>query len=377
MRRPRPLAGVAARAVHRRWPVARSICPALVVFVASAIFLRSPPAQAHEFRALAASIVEVQDTGKAATYRATVHNPNSQPIFRDPARTLANIGLALPPTCQPQGPRAHPGPQTWSQTFVCSEPLTGPVGLTGLDLSLVDAVLQLQLPAAPKSVVLTAASPTVALGAGDELRLSAMSYVRIGVEHIFAGLDHLAFVLGLVWLLLADATARSIGGRRFVRRLVAAVTAFTLGHSLSLVAVTALGVHPAAPPIETLIALSVVILARELCRPSGAEPTLSTSQPWLVACGFGLLHGCGFAGALAEIGLPSDGFLLALAAFNLGVEAGQLCVVAALLALLWPISKAWGRGQNWQRLKVTGGYVLGIVAATWTLDRALACFFPS
>ncbi len=332
-------------------------------------------AHAHEFRALAVRVMHVEHNA----YRVTVHNPNRGPVFSDPSRGLESLTLVVPATCRMAATRAHLGPQTWSQLFTCDGELRGEVTLSGLDACLVDAVLYLQIPQAPGSIVLNASHPSVTIDAAQSnTRRSATSYFSIGVEHIAAGLDHLAFVLGLVWLLLDHAVVQRTGPkfatRRLARRLVATITAFTLGHSLALVAVTALGLQLPSPPVEALIALSVVILARELVIPA-TSPTLSTSHPWLMAGGFGLLHGCGFAGALREIGLGEGSFALAVAAFNLGVEAGQLCVVAGLLALLVPTAISL-RPQAWRRLTVTAGYCLGIVAAAWTLARMLTSLVP-
>ena len=154
------------------------------------------------------------------------------------------------------------------------------------------------------------------------------AYVRLGVGHILAGPDHLLFVFGLV--LLAGAT----------RRLLATVTAFTLGHSVTLTA-AALGlVAVPVDPIEVAIAASVFVLAVELARDPGRASAIRR-RPWVMAFAFGLLHGFGFAGALAEAGLPGDEIPLALLGFNLGIEAGQVAFVACVLAAgaaLWPLA---------------------------------------
>src|SRR5262249_43100003 len=144
-------------------------------------------------------------------------------------------------------------------------------------------------------------------------------YVRLGITHILLGADHLLFVLGLLLLV------PSLG------MLVRTITAFTLAHSVTLgLAVLGLIAVPAAP-VEALIAASIVLVALELVRDPGAAPTLGRRAPWAIALGFGLLHGLGFAGALADVGLPADRIPLALLGFNAGVEVGQLAFVAAML----------------------------------------------
>src|SRR6185295_4271413 len=142
----------------------------------------------------------------------------------------------------------------------------------------------------------------------------AASYLRLGIEHILTGFDHLLFVLGLCLL---------IAGRR---PLLWTLTAFTAGHSVTL-SLAALGfVHVPQAPAEAAIAVTIVILARELARPS-TTPRLLRRRPWAMAALFGLLHGLGFAGALADIGLPAGDIPLALFSFTVGIEIGQIAFV--------------------------------------------------
>lgn len=190
------------------------------------------------------------------------------------------------------------------------------------------------------------------------------AYLRLGIEHLVSGWDHLAFVLALVLL---------VGGGR---RLVATITAFTLGHSLTL-SLAALGFVRLPPaPIEAAIALSILIVAVELARerPSavGQRPSLLGRRPWLLAAGFGLLHGLGFAGALAQVGLPAGEIPLALFGFNLGIELGQLAVVALCLAVgvilrASRLEKAWSLWPRWS--SVVPAYGLGTLAAFWLFER--------
>ncbi len=207
-----------------------------------------------------------------------------------------------------------------------------------------------------RSVVytLTAGQPTVHLyGAADDRRglvEVAQAYLVLGVEHILTGFDHLLFVIGLLFL---------VG---FNRRLVTTITAFTLAHSLTL-ASSALGwLTLRSPPVEATIALSILLVASEALQP---RQTLSKRWPALVAFLFGLVHGLGFAGALAEIGLPQKHLFVALLTFNLGVEAGQLAVVASAFAL-WQVLRRWRVSTQ---ARTPALYAIGSVAAYWTIGR--------
>jgi hydrogenase/urease accessory protein HupE len=185
----------------------------------------------------------------------------------------------------------------------------------------------------------------------------AREYLKLGFEHIVGGLDHLLFVLGLVLLLPAW------------RRLVPVVTAFTVGHSVTL-ALVSLGVVRISPgPVEVAIAASILVLALRLCG-DRAAPEPRRVPLWALAGGFGLLHGLGFAGALAEVGLPAAEIPLALLAFNVGIELGQLLFVAALLAL-GAAFKALPSDlpRSWARVPA---YAMGSLAAFWCLQRTAA-----
>lgn len=183
--------------------------------------------------------------------------------------------------------------------------------------------------------------PSAPVGVGAVLA----RYLGLGVQHILLGVDHLAFVLGLLLLV------------RGLRQAAVALTAFTVGHSVTL-AGAALGLaRLPGPPVEACIALSVVFVAREALRPGGRP-----GVPVVAAVGFGLLHGFGFAGALASLGLPPGYALPALFAFNCGVELGQLLVVGAVVVLT---------GRRLQAgLRRPAAVALGVGAAWLTLVRA-------
>jgi hypothetical protein len=155
--------------------------------------------------------------------------------------------------------------------------------------------------------------------------------------------------------------------------LLATVTAFTLAHSITLALATLGVVHVPGPPVEAAIALSILLLAAELLRAQRGERSLTAQWPWVVAFYFGLLHGFGFAGALTAVGLPQGDVPLALFAFNVGVELGQLAFIAAVLAVL-PLAQRIDLSPAAQRvaLRLTS-YAIGILAAFWFFER-LASF---
>jgi len=186
-------------------------------------------------------------------------------------------------------------------------------------------------------------------------------YLRLGLEHIASGLDHLLFVLGLLLL---------VGGR--LAPVVKTVTAFTLGHSVTL-SLAVLGfVRFPVGLIELAIAASVFVLGAELARGPGAPASRLRRFPWAMAGAFGLLHGFGFAGALAQVGLPSGEIPLSLFAFNLGIELGQLAFVALALAGWRLLVLARAPAPAW--LRAAPAYGIGTLAAYWCLERAAGLF---
>lgn len=181
-------------------------------------------------------------------------------------------------------------------------------------------------------------------------------YLQLGFTHLLAGLDHVLLILGLVWLV------------RQWRELVGTVTAFTLGHSLTLSA-AALGVLRWPPALaEVLIAVTLVVLARQLMRPESRSGP-SGRRPWLLAAAFGLIHGLGFAGALAEIGLPQHEIPLALLAFNLGIEGAQLLLVLAFVPCIHAARHLATGTARELRLRALIAYGIGSIAAYWGFER--------
>jgi hypothetical protein len=157
------------------------------------------------------------------------------------------------------------------------------------------------------------------------------------------------------------------------------VTAFTIAHSITLAAATLGFVKVPGPLIEAAIALSIMLVAVEILNARRGQPSLTARLPWLIAFAFGLLHGFGFAGALAEVGLPQHAIPVALLFFNVGVETGQLIFIAAILSFLWmlghAVSQISGSILNprvFDRFDVTIAYAIGITAAYWLVERTIA-----
>ncbi|MCA9751653.1 MAG: HupE/UreJ family protein [Gemmatimonadetes bacterium] len=184
---------------------------------------------------------------------------------------------------------------------------------------------------------------------------AARRYFDLGVIHIFLGVDHLLFVLGLLLLV------RGTGA------LIKTVTAFTLAHSLTLALAVFDVVHVSSRAVDAVVALSIVFVATEIVHAERGRAGLSARWPWVVSFAFGLLHGLGFAGALGALGLPRPEIPVALLFFNLGVEAGQLVFVFAVVAARAAIRTLRFEPRPWARL--APGYALGVVAGVWLIQR--------
>jgi hydrogenase/urease accessory protein HupE len=183
----------------------------------------------------------------------------------------------------------------------------------------------------------------------------AWTYLLLGVDHILGGIDHLLFVLALLLIV------------RGTKRIITTITAFTAAHSITLAAATLGFVHVPGPPVEAMIALSIVFVASEVVHGYRGKPGLTERAPWIVAFSFGLLHGFGFAGALAEVGLPQAAIPIALFTFNVGVECGQLLFIGAVLGMRYLIMRGARQQDDW--LPVAASYGIGAVAAFWTIQR--------
>lgn len=233
------------------------------------------------------------------------------------------------------------------------------VEVAGLPRTLTDVLLRVRfLDGTSVDHLLRPEAPRVAVSHEPRVGVTVPTYLQLGIEHLLFGFDHILFVVGLMF---------------FVRRplqLVQVVTAFTAAHSITL-ALSTLGVLTLSQrPVEAVIALSILFLAVELVRNTGGGSSPMTRSPWMIAFGFGLLHGFGFAGALAEIGLPDDARAIALLLFNVGVEIGQLVVVGTLLGMLFLVRVSHVRVPAVAAQMPV--YVMGTVSAYWFVERVLS-----
>jgi hydrogenase/urease accessory protein HupE len=232
------------------------------------------------------------------------------------------------------------------------------IRVDGLSLSSINVVVRIVRPDGDVyHTILNARTPQFTITAQEDQPHSFFEYLALGVEHLLTGWDHLTFVLGLLILF------------GWHRRLIAAVTAFTVGHSLTL-ALSVLGIVslPTAL-VEALIAMTIVVLALEIH--SGQHGPV-WKHPWTLPGALGLLHGLGFASVLFDAGLPTDEIPLALLGFNLGLEVGQLGVIAAAGLTFAVVRRVLP--PSWQGNRTVPAYVIGSLAAFWVIERTFAAF---
>ena len=302
---------------------------------------------AHEMRPAFAQLVETQE-GISATLR--------QPLVRgfrpDLALDLGGCRVRSEVISQ-----RHEGTliQSWqeycdqalSQSTLAIRNLYPGVSEVLVSITLLDGGVQ--------RFVVRSDNPVVNLGDADSPLLPA--YLELGIEHLLAGLDHVLFVIALM-VLITDRW-----------RLVATITAFTIPHSITLALSTFQLMQISQSAVEALIALSLLFMAVEML---SKTPSLTANYPWLISFGFGLIHGLGFAGVLREVGLPDDAALWALLLFNVGLEIGQLMVVAACLFLGFLI-RYWRRKITFVPGVILSNllpaYFIGPISVWWLLQR--------
>jgi len=197
-------------------------------------------------------------------------------------------------------------------------------------------------------------------GPAPGVRDAFTAFVGYGVEHILYGFDHLLFVLALILIV------------RDTRALILTVTSFTLAHSMTLALATLGIVNVPGPPVEATIAFSIMLVAAEIVRLREGKPSLTARRPWMIAFCFGLLHGFGFAGALSEIGIPRDDVPLALLAFNIGVELGQLAFIGVFLLVVHLARRLRFADPVLDRASRFAPYAIGSLAAFWFVERVAA-----
>lgn len=273
---------------------------------------------------------------------------------------VLGIKPIMPQSCKSTPPSRHKVNsaliENW--TMVCSEGLAGQtLQIEGLDSTATDVLVRITH--ANGSSLMQRLTPTqrsFQVAAEQSSWDVAKTYTIIGVEHILMGIDHLLFVFALLLI---------VSGWR---RLVGTITAFTLAHSITLVAATMGWLSVPQAPVEAVIALSILFLAVEIIHSQQGKIGLAEKSPWLIAFIFGLLHGFGFAGALAEVGLPEHSIPHALLFFNVGVELGQLIFVAAALFVGWIVKKILTQDLL-NKGETAIAYAIGSLAAFWLMER--------
>ncbi len=320
----------------------------VAVMIGCLLVMFSREAQADTLRPGYLELIEREDGHWRVTWKAPLAGglaSHARPVF--PGHCRYN----------PTATRLEDANLIVAGDLACGRPLAGErVGLAGMQAGFTDALLRIAARAGPVQVErLTAERAVVTVATVPDRWQVAKAYVALGGEHILAGYDHLLFVVALVLLL----------GR--IRPVVKAVTAFTVAHSVTL-AGTTLGLFglPQAP-VEAMIALSILFLAVEIVKQVPGASRLSERASWIVAFLFGLLHGFGFAGALREIGLPEGEVPTALLTFNIGVETGQLIIVAATLSAMALLN--WTKPALLRPMVVASSYLIGSTAAFWFIGR--------
>jgi len=305
---------------------------------------------------LAPSLLDVREVGEG---RLQVEWRT--PIVGTPGAELRPV---LPPGCRPTGEPTLGMLDAVSVTrwpVECSPPdLVGKrFTAAGIVENRADVLLRVELADGRRfRTVLGAERPGFVVPDRQSSRDVFTSYLGLGIEHILTGFDHLLFVLGLVLLVRG-------------RLLLWTLTSFTLGHSVTLCLAVLGVVHVRQAAAEVAIAATIFALAVELTRSPLSPPSLFRRRPSLLAGLFGLLHGLGFAGALADIGLPDGEIPMALFSFNVGIEIGQIAFVVLIL-LAAAIARRGVGVRRLARLRLVPAYAIGSLAAFWMFDRVRA-----
>lgn len=271
----------------------------------------------------------------------------------EPTVGADRVDLQLPAHCLLRMPELNCG----------TKGLLGKITIGNLGADMSAALIRIiPLSGEPRSYTISTANPVVTVLGTDAPTLDtwlelARTYINYGIDHILLGADHLLFVLGLIWI---------VGGGW---RLVKTITAFTIGHSISLAAAAFGIIGVPERPLNACIALSIVFVGVEIVKQQRGETGLTARYPWAVALSFGLVHGIGFAGALAGLGLERRLLPPALLFFNVGVEIGQLAFVLLVLALIWAHRQLNAGLPRWG--DALPAYAIGSIAMFWFIGRLI------
>ena len=323
----------------------------LPTFVALAVLFFSASAFAHEIRPAYLELREEKSGEFSVLWKTPMLGEARlalEPEFSGDAKATTPVTTRTP---------LGAAVQTWTLRAPTLRGQT--LRIRGLESTMTDALVRIEFadgtswtqrltPGQPSDTIPTRESPFAVSGV----------YLKLGVEHILTGIDHLLFILALIII--------TRGGWKLVKT----VTAFTVSHSITLTAATLGFVHVPQRPVEAVIALSIVFVACEIVHRRQGWSGLTERWPWIVALTFGLLHGLGFAGALSEVGLPQGHIPLALLFFSVGVEAGQLVFIGAVLAFVAMLSRIRISFPHWAELGPA--YAIGVVAMFWVVQRIAA-----
>ena len=305
---------------------------------------------ADEFRPALLEITESEPGWYAVLWKVPLQNGKAldiSPIFPGHIQQMGPASARVV-----QGDRIEQS--TW--TSETGSLVGGTIEIAGLSVLPIDVIVQIDMANGEEhSAILRPATPSYVVPERTTKWTVAASYWKIGTIHILEGYDHLLFVLALL-LIIPN-----------LWMLFKTITAFTLAHSVSLALATLGVVNMPGAPTEAVISLSILFLAVEIVHSRKGQVTFTEQYPWVVALAFGLVHGLGFAGALAEVGLPQREIPLALLMFNVGVETGQIlfvCGVLVVIALIRRMPVGWPDG-SWRLMP----YAIGSMAAFWTVQR--------
>ena len=277
----------------------------------------------------------------------------------EPAIGGDHVHLHMPPQCYLALPELNCGERGLIGTITIDN--------LGVDMSAV-MIRVIPIKGEMRSYTLTSGHPVATILGTGQMTLQSWldvfrTYVNYGIDHILLGADHLLFVFGLIWIVR--------GGWRLAKT----ITMFTVGHSLSLFAAAFGWIGVPERPLNACIALSIVFVGVEIVKEYRGEGGLTARYPWAVSLTFGLVHGIGFAGALAALGLERRLLPAALLSFNVGVEIGQLAFVLLVLSLIWAHRRLGAVLPAWGRL--VPAYAIGTVAMFWFIGRLALVLSPA
>ncbi|MCM3872016.1 MAG: HupE/UreJ family protein [Pyrinomonadaceae bacterium] len=333
------------------WYPRRTICCGMIL--ASLLALASA-VSGHEVRP---AYLQLHQTG-AETYDVFWKVPGRGDNMR------LSLYVEMPTNCSDASQhRGTFGDNTFIEEWSvrCAGGLTGgSIQIAGLNATMTDVLVRLErLDGTSQVTRLTRSAASFTVEAAPRATQIAATYLRLGVEHILTGWDHLLYILAMLLLV------------RGWRRVILTMSAFTATHSLTLTAATLGWVHVPQRPVEACIALSILFVASEIVRARRGQSGLTERWPWAISFTFGLLHGFGFAGALSEVGLPQKAIPVALLFFNAGVEVGQLIFIGSMLAIAI-LGRNAARKMTLPHPAWAGRippYAIGGIAAFWFIQR--------